>query len=104
VPVWEQCRRWDGALYAEECAARDGLHLRVPYTPACLHGATVLHEMCACGDPSPRIVAVDARAQRAFARQAAEPGFRNPHRTLSCTGTRHAGWLGTPQTPAHPTT
>jgi hypothetical protein len=56
VPVWEQCRRWDGALYAEECAARNGLHLRVPHPPAYLRGATVLHEPCACGDTSPRIV------------------------------------------------
>lgn len=57
VPVWEQCRCWDGSLYAEECAAREGLHLRggTDVTPS---DTTVLHERCACGDPTPRLIAV----------------------------------------------
>lgn len=66
VPAWEQCRRWDGTLYAEECAARAGLHLRVPHLPSRPQGTILLEEPCRCGDPSPRIVsastAVLARA------------------------------------------
>ncbi|MCP5119530.1 MAG: hypothetical protein GY953_52690 [bacterium] len=54
VPVFEQCRCRDGLLYAEECHAHDGLHLRVP---AHVAGVTINHESCVCGDPSPRIVA-----------------------------------------------
>ena len=57
VPVWEQCRCWDGSLYAEECAAREGLHLRGGSDVTPSH-TIILHERCACGDPTPRLIAV----------------------------------------------
>ena len=53
VPSYEQCRCSDGLLYAEECMAHLGLHLRAA---AHVAGVAITTKPCACGDTSPRIV------------------------------------------------
>ena len=58
VPVFEQCRRWDGELYAEECVAHRGLHLRIATDPPNSAEALLLDERCECGDVAPRVAAV----------------------------------------------
>jgi len=64
VPVWEQCRCWDGTLFAEECEAHEGLHLRDGTYPVAPPGSVVLYERCACGDPTPRIIAAETSSAR----------------------------------------
>jgi len=63
VPVFEQLLAPDGRVMAMECDAHDGLHLLDPAAPLDGYSAILDGTPCGCGNPQPRLAALERLSQ-----------------------------------------